>query len=593
MKATYSAAVLLLLSGFTLAIAQQAAPTDQVDPVPKLMKNLQSDDVKVAAAAARSLGVIFAPGGKGRPDDAAPVIAALIEKLESRQGGILRREAATALGNIRAKEALEGMKEALNDEDVHVSIAAANAVAKILPVDDARKFLKGRAADATETVLVGVYDGMAEIAKPEDAEFLIAGLTADNWRIQANAVRGLEKAVRAGAKIEPETYDKVAIVLGNEITNAAHAASDFLAHIHNDECLRAAIKAADTRGVGGKDDPTWRLRTYALRTIRRMGWPTYQPAMPVVLRNLGDPIANVSNEARNILYYLLNEHYLSRDDLFPMLLEQLETAEPLYMRAGIMREMGNDVPKQFASRVAKVSAATLEDAMQQEKAWTARAYSAKLLGAAGYTGSMEALAQCVSDNVPNVRNEAGKALERLAPLCKPEQKALVTPVLLPLAQKPVDWRKTAVAARALGHYPSAEVVQPLVKLLSHSVINVKDAAADALSEIARDGDEELAGSIQKPLHAEVTASPQAWEYGAVVLGALQDQAGVPLLVTILKQGNWRAQANAAAAAAEIASADNQLKNQELTDALIKAAQSDVLQVQDAANKALRELKRGT
>jgi hypothetical protein len=44
--------------------AQPAAERDVVS-VPQLMKNMTSDNVRIAASAARTLGVVFSPGGRG------------------------------------------------------------------------------------------------------------------------------------------------------------------------------------------------------------------------------------------------------------------------------------------------------------------------------------------------------------------------------------------------------------------------------------------------------------------------------------------------------------------------------------------------
>ena len=51
-------------------VRAQAATTK--NPVPQLLKNLAADNAKAAASAARSLGVIFAPGGKGGEEPGAP-----------------------------------------------------------------------------------------------------------------------------------------------------------------------------------------------------------------------------------------------------------------------------------------------------------------------------------------------------------------------------------------------------------------------------------------------------------------------------------------------------------------------------------------
>ena len=489
---------------------------------------------------------------------------------------------------MRAKPSLEAIKKAIDDEDVEVAIAAAEASANILPVDDARAFLKQRGNDESENVKAAVYRALAGIAKPEDADFMIDGLGHNNWRVQQGAVQGLERSVRFGARIDAEVYDQVAGVLGNEILNASNAAVHFLTHIRNDESLRATIEAVDTPPTGEADDVTWRKRSMALRTVYHLGYPYNRPALPAVIRQLGDPTANVSNEARRILNHLRNEKQLSHGDLFPMLLTELESAESLPLRAAIMREMGGNVERQYASRVATVAEKTLADAAEDETQWPARAYSCTLLGASGYTGNLTAIAACVSDDVPNVRNAAGGALARLAPYCKEEQKPAVAEALKPLLDKPDDWRKTAIAARASGYYPLAESIEPLARLLSHSVVNVKDSASHALSQYAVEDNEELVGQVKTATFDELAGNPSSWQYGARVLGSLEDPEAVPLLIPMLQKGDWRTQESSSKAVAQIAK-NHKLGSQELSDTLVKVAQSEIVQVQDAANQALRAI----
>lgn len=554
------------------------------DPVPRLLLSLQSDNARIAASAARSLGVVFAPSEKQR-DDRADVIAKLIDKLSAREGGILRREAAVALGRIRATEAVEALKEALNDEDISVAMASGNSIAQTLPVDQAREYLKGQWENESENVRTAVIDALAGIAKPEDAQFLLQGVEVDNWRAQQGALRGLEKAVRSGAQLEPANYDKIATVFGNEITNAANQAVHFFTHVRNEESLRAVLEAAEQHGDGSKEDTTWRNRTFALRTIRHISWPASRDALPVVIRNLGDRTTNVTNEARTIIYTLKKEFHVSQGDLFPLYLTELEKAESLALKAGIMKEMGGHVERQFASRVAKVAAATLTASIEEPKEWSARELSITLLGASGFTGSIEEIAGAVADDVPNVRNAAGRSLEQLSALCTEDERAKVPPILLPLVKQPVDWRKTAVAAKASGFFPSDEAIQPLVKLLSHSVLNVRDGAENALSRMVKLGGD-WSANVEKPLHAEMAATKDAWEYGAKVLGTLADQKAIPLLTPILSSRNWRAQVNAANAVSAIA-ANAELEDADLNGALVKASQSEIVQVQDAVDRAIR------
>ena len=489
---------------------------------------------------------------------------------------------------MQAKKSLDGLKEAIGDADVQVAVAAAEAVAEVLPADEARAFLKDRGADESENVKAGVYSALAKIAKPEDTEFLVAGLKIDNWRVQEGAVRGLERAVNAGARLQPEDYDGVALVLGSEMLNATNAAVHFLTHIRNDESLRATLAATQVRGDGSETDGTWRTRAAALRTIRELGWPTCEEALPQIISNLGDKTSNVTNTARNILNWGRKEYYVSQQDLFPILLRELEKAEALSLRAGIMREMNDDVDKQYASRVATIAAKTLEEAKDVKAEWPARARAITLLGATGYTGNIELIAECANDDVTDVQLASGRALEQLAPLCEAERLAVVPPILQPLLEKPVDWRKTAVAARAIGHYPSEDAVEALSLLLSHSVLNVRDSASQSLARYAGSTDAALREAVQKASFREVAATRGAWEYGSKVLGALESPDAIPLLIRVLKDGDWHTQVTASNAVEQIASA-NKIANKELSDTLIKVAQSDILQVQDAANQALRVL----
>ena len=76
------------------------------------------------------------------------------------------------------------------------------------------------------------------------------------------------------------------------------------------------------------------------------------------------------------------------------------------------------------------------------------------------------------------------------------------------------------------------------------------------------------------------------ETGALVLAALKTEATVPLLVTIIQKGKWRAQVNAINAVIEVSS-KLPLKGKTITDAIIQCSHSRVRQVSDAANQALR------
>ena len=71
-----------------------------------------------------------------------------------------------------------------------------------------------------------------------------------------------------------------------------------------------------------------------------------------------------------------------------------------------------------------------------------------------------------------------------------------------------------------------------------------------------------------------------------MLGALEKETALPVLLTILQEGEWKAQVNAIQAVVDIHER-NPVKDKAISDALIKCTLSGVRQVHDAANKALR------
>jgi len=565
--------------------AQPAAERDVVS-VPQLMKNMTSDNVRIAASAARTLGVVFSPGGRGG-DELEQVTALLIEKLDSSLGASLRRECARSLGSMKATAATDKMKVAMQDEDIEVAMAAGEAIGRILPVDEARAYLIEQGTDAEEHMLVAALHGIAPISKAEDKDFLLTGLPSKNWRAQKDAIVGLERSVRSGADLTPEQYDSVANTMLSNIVNASNQAIHFFTHVRNEDSLAAVLKAAETHGDDTKSDGTWRLRANALQTLHRLGPTTQKQVLPTIVRQLGDRTANVTNGARRILNDLRKGRYVSQQDLYPVLLTELEKAEPLKLRGGIMREMGSHVDRQYASRVAAIAAKTLDDCLEDRTEWTTRNSSLILIGSSQYTGSMKQVASCAADDISNVRQSAGRALEQVHALCSAEDKAEVAPLLQPLLTNPVDWRKTAVAARAVGYYATEDNVEPLTLLLSHSVLNVRQGASHSLVTIV-EGNKSLREVVDKAVFAELEGNRSAWEYGASVLGALKDVKALPLLTKILKGSSWHSQVAAANAVTSIAMA-NKINDKELSDALIAAGQSETIQVQDACDRALRAL----
>ncbi|MDP6116576.1 MAG: HEAT repeat domain-containing protein [Planctomycetota bacterium] len=767
-----SAAILVLLAGqacfFQRPVSAEAVSPagGKVNPVPQLLRNLESLDEHVSSNAARSLGIVFTSRDTGK-EQLQKVVDALIEKMKDGRWTRLRLECIAALGVIRARKAADALQEIMRDENVSIAMAAGKAAGQILHSDAARALLKKMGKEESESVQRVVYKTFADLATQGDVEFLIRGLGSSNWRVQVDAMRGIERAAREGARLKAEVYEKVGGLLGNEIANVAQGAMHVLVHVRSADSLNTLKKAAEVRGDGSKKDTSWRTRTYALKALRQLQLPTIESCLPVVIRQLDDPTSNVLNEARGILNAIrTNRHYFrvpeeqvakaAADYLYPRFLAELEQAESLGLREKIIKEMGTAVTRRYADRVARAAANSLTDSMKDKTAWKLRdqalallgtsgaarneaattealkalkqaletggekevdnalpqsskttnepetswrvragalqalltigyptnrellplvirqledttanvlnpareiihrarrhrgtesylfslllnelesakterlkakilavmgdtvpsLYASRaakaasdaladslekpqawelrtgaiaLLGASGTTADIETIARCVSDDSANVRRAAGKALERLSELCEETEKAKVISALQPLIVKIVDWRKTAIAAAALGHYPTPEAVESLVKLLGHSVVNIEQAASGALVAFVNSGDRALKEQVEKALLPVIQSEDATWEYGAPVLGALKTDPTIPLLVTIINKGKWRAQVNAINAVIEIAS-KIPLKDRAVSDAIIRCSNSRVRQVNDAANQALR------
>jgi HEAT repeat protein len=578
-----SALIAALLILPTLAQAQE-----EVNPVPKLLKNLESPDSRISAASAVSLGTIFRDRDVGSADS-KKAVEALQSKLDAKNPVRLRLEASHALGQIKARSCVDALQAMVLDENPSVSLSAANSIGRILPGQEAAQLLKGVAdANPSEAVLLTVYSALAKVAGPNDVDFLVKGLAHSNWRIQVEALRGMENAANRGARLAPEVYASIAGLLVNDVANIANQATHFLAHTRTQQALDTIITAIETKGDGGSSDASWRTRTHAMQALFRIGMPRQAPGLPAVIRQLDDRTTNVVNEVHRIFLTIKDNENIPRGYLTPLLVAELEKAEPLGLCAKIMAELGGNVPHQYASRVGTAASRILAESIKAPEHWEARMRSVALVGSTGRTADLTVVAGCIGDDVANVRQAAGAALQKLGKLASQQERASVLPVLTPLLTNTSDWRKTAVAASAASAYPLQELVVPLVKLLTHDVVNVQSAAARTLRNFAAGNDEALRTAVSSDVPAVLEANKNCWEYGAQVLGVLSADISIPLLTRMLTDGNWRTKENAARAVRELA-AHNQIRDKALNDVLIRNTQSTIRQVQESANDALRLL----
>ncbi|MEM7395065.1 MAG: HEAT repeat domain-containing protein, partial [Verrucomicrobiota bacterium] len=444
----------------------QITSSTKVNPVPQLLKNLDSLDEHISANAARSLGIVYKSKDTGR-EQLQTSVEKLIEKMNASKWTRVRIECIRSLGEIRAAGAVEPIQEILQNENMSIATAAADALSQILHVDAARALFKQAGSDATEHVRRVAYGAMVNLATQDDVDFLVAGIDSDNWRIQVDALRGLERATGAGARLSGEVYGKMASVLGNEIANVSDAAINALIRTRSAESINTLIAAADTTDTGVTGDTSWRVRANALRAINRIGFPGNERALPAVIRQMNDRTGNVTREVSKALAQIRSAHHYFRSTpeqvrpiadryLYPKFLAELEKADSPALRSKIIDQMGTArVSRNYAARVADVAAKSLDKAIAHTDGTQLRNQSLELLGSSGSTGvdaalitSLTALQKALenagdkttADPTWRVRSRALQALRRID---YPRNRTLIPHVIRQLDDKTANVLKEA------------------------------------------------------------------------------------------------------------------------------------------------------
>jgi len=550
-----------------------------------LLKKLSSAKPGTSMIGAQLLGRLFAAGGDGKTG-AVPeeVVGALVVRLRALSGIAgtwqVRRASARALGDMRARAALEPLEYALEDSSLEVVIAATEALAGILPEEEMRKLVHeklngaGHARSAAARYL-------AANAQPGDLEGLVTGLYADDWRARKHCAAGIAKIAGTGATLSDEACTTLAGLLRDDILNVVNTARDALVAARSPQAIAALVEAAKPRPGpapgAGADDFTWRMRKSAIEALGRIGMPAVEEHLPVILAGLGDSDYTIGDAAQQALARM------QLDEFYPQLLKEFEKTQTSVGRANILEAMSRNVPEEYKQRVSELALKALHEAEDKDQP-RVRAATISLLGIMASPKAIEHIAAHVSDPSAVVRAASLQALRSMK--LSDEQKDDVSAFLLPgLSAK--DWRRALSSATALRYFPSRKAVAPLINEgLPHEVVNVQKAAVAAL--IACAADEEGKPALENALLAGVARNPRVWEYGANVFGTLRTKQAVrPLADMILADGgkdHWRTQANAARALVAIG-----VKNEDVEMALAICIQSEIRQVRDAGEKAIKAL----
>lgn len=586
-------AVLVFVAGHVprAVLAAEAAPS----LVDEAIEGLKSSDAGVSANAAARLGGLLASTRENRSEDELDrAVRALSAKVNAPPGTdprswVVRRAAAEALGRIGVYACVEDLKDALSDADLEVVIAATEALGRILPPDEMRKLLHAK-LEGTGQARTAAARYLGRRADAEDLAALEGGISAEDWRTRTHCATGLARMAKQGAKLPEGTCRKLADQLGDSTANASGAAKDALIASGSEAALKAVMAAAQESGSGDKDDASWRTRSAAVEVLGRigvkaveehLGQPGVEEWFSVVIRGLGDDVLNVSNAAKGALAGV------PADTLYPRLVQAFRTNDGPAVRGAVLSAMSRILSDERKDAAAALALKALEGTGDKKGAVELRAGALQLLGAAGASHVAEAVAACVLDDSPLVRNSAVTALSRLVVKEDKERAAVSAALAAGLASN--DWRKAAAAAKAISNFPSSEAITALVRDgLGNAIVNVQEASVAALLNYSSDPGRKA--QVEKNLLAEADANELTWEYGAKVMGGLKTKDAVPALVKMLRadggEGHWRTQLNAIAALAVIG-----VMNDEVENALRLCEQSEIAQVKAAAQAGLRALGR--
>jgi hypothetical protein len=582
-------------------VGAAAGAERKIDPAikNKLLANLKADSMVARASAARTLGRMYAPEKDGeKPSDTEEIVKALKELMQTdfeEKSWPVRRACCRALGAIghRNRDSINALRGALGDGDLEVVLAAMHGLERLLSEKEMRERVheeldtKGHPRAAAARYLV-------DKATPEDVPALAKWLTLndvpdEDWRIRTYCARALGRVASQGGTLPPKVCGDLAELLDDNIQNVIDAAKRTLliaSKRSNDAVVTALAAAAKPsrpapppEGEKPPDDTSWRRRVHALDVLAKIGVGAVRKHLDVVIVAVGDDTVDVSAAGQKALATI------PAAERYPLLLDALDKADNDARRAGLLTALSTGLPVQHRAKASKLALAALQ--ASQGRSARLRIAGLQLLSASDAAAAAEVIAAAVADDSPAVRRAAVGLLSRAAPKIKGSA-AIATAIGGWIEPKEETWRKGLAAARALRVVPCKEGVEPLVKRgLTHPVINVKAAAVDALIQYGREA--ELKAEVEKQLLAETKAGRAAWEYGARVFGHLKTRAAVPRLVEMIEaadagKDHWRTLVNACRALGQIG-----VKNDKAIAALEVCSRNEVLQVQDAADRALRIL----
>ena len=469
-----------------------------------------------------------------QPTTLQPLLQAL--KDEER---IVRKAAASALGDLKDPASVPPLLDTLKDEEWEVRWVATEALGKIQDPASIQPLLQAL-KDEESIVRWTAVEALARFHEPASVPHLVQALKDEDDEVRWAAVGALSE------------FD------------------DSLTLPH----LLGCLHGHDTRS------------REAAATVLVLAESNHPQAIPALLEALRDVAPEVRREAAEALGFF--EKHLILPDLNKLLRDQL----PLTRRAAV-RVLGkfNDptvLPslrvalsdKDFRVREAAVEALggiedssvlfPLLDALRDEEAFV-RWAAASELGSFKDPAAILALRQALEDKVPRVRLAASKALWTI-------KDPASLPTLFQLLQEEDPEIRQSVA-RTLATFKDPLALSPLLKTLNDSDPKVREESARALGNL-RD--------VTALPHLLVTLKDENDDVRLAGVWALRDMknpASVPSLLQALEDEDWRVRRVAALSLGSI-------KDPSALPTLLQALKDEDLDLCQAAAEAIELIELG-
>lgn len=557
--------------------------------VDKLKGQLASEEPSDRLRAAEMLGRLGDPGA----------VPALIEALDVSRESPLRAKAASVLGLLKDRRAVDPLMAAARAPERNVKVAAITALGQVGDYS-ASDTLFEAAKDKDEAVRTAAVDALAGLGVT--VERLSGDLSGSTWQVRAAALTSLarlgDRKASAmvinsfkdpDARVRVEAVRALATLAAEGDRGAVDAFISVLSDSNSDVRMQSAIalgRFKDSRAVGSLttllsdrdsqvnlaaaeslarmqdprvirllvdslDNADWRVRARAAQVLAFS--PSAASSAGAVV-----PLVNAMRDKDLIVRYYASEALVAiGGEAVPQLIDMLRS-ERSQERARVVRVLGRIGQPTIMPLVAFIQDRRISSDTKIE--------AARLLGRLGDARAVDPLITLLADERYYVRREVSRALgqigepalERLGTLAQSEVPAtreagvealgaISSPRALNLIMDALSDQAPGVrgaAVRALGESGSEAAVPTLMSLLRDESGTLRAQAASSLARLGKPSMSGLTTALKDP-------KPSVRVLAAQALGDIGRREAVPALVELIRTDLSGARGEAIEALAKI------------------------------------------